>query len=289
MRGRSQSGLTLVELLIAITIVGIISAAAAALLSASLQAHQYGTERSSMYQEGLLAMERMTSGVRTCTALLIPNGHTPSREVLAFSGATNDDGDAYFDDPLFPRIDEDGGADASADGDAGIGTYDDDGDGGRDEGGRGDDDEDGVSGEDPVNGVDDDGDGSIDEDPSADANGDGAAGILGMDDDGDGSTDEGSARDDDEDGASDEDPLNPVIYAYDSEAGTLTESVFGLSDVVLSQRVSEFDALYEPAGADHGARVRLSLTLTDGNGGSISFTEYVFPRNLSQKCGRRVR
>ncbi len=46
-----------------------------------------------------------------------------------------------------------------------------------------------------------------------------------MDDDGDGAVDEGNENDDDEDGQQDEDPLNEVVYLYDSGTSTLTESV----------------------------------------------------------------
>lgn len=61
MKHTAKSGLTLVELVITITIMGII--AAAALMSLGLQSYAYGSERSGLYREGLLAMERMTSGV----------------------------------------------------------------------------------------------------------------------------------------------------------------------------------------------------------------------------------
>ena len=90
--------------------------AAAGLLDASLQAHQHGTGRASLHREGLLAMSRMTEGVRRCTFLLVPNAHTVRRDLLVFSGLTNDDKDHYFDDALFPRIDEDLSWDMNADG-----------------------------------------------------------------------------------------------------------------------------------------------------------------------------
>jgi hypothetical protein len=146
-------------------------------------------------------MERMTDGVRRSTYILIPNAHSPTREILAFSGRINDDDDYYFNDPLFPRIDEDTAFDMDEDGDDGIIGIDDGGDGYIDEGvADSDDDEGSYADEDPHDGVDNDGDGNVDEDISADSNADGAPGINRMDDDGDGPIDEGEVWDDDEDG-----------------------------------------------------------------------------------------
>ena len=188
-----------------------------------------------------MAMERMTGGVRRCTYLLIPNNRAPNRDILAFSGFINEDGDHYFGDPLFPRIDEDPAKDANADGVHGIQGIDDDGDGDVDEWPQSwdgaDDDEDAFwdweVDEDALDGVDNDGDGTIDEDLPPDSNQDGAPGIAGMDDDGDGLVDEnqagiegnGNPHNNDEDGAIHEDPLNEIIYVVDSVTGTLRESI----------------------------------------------------------------
>lgn len=149
-----QKGLTLIELLIAIAIFGLIAAAAAALLSASLNANTQGDSRYGLYREGLMIMERMTGEVRRCTFLLIPNAHNDVRDILAFSGFVNEDNDFYFDDdPLFPRIDEDPKKQMTDDGKSGIEGVDDDGDGQVDESGQDDDDEDGLVDEDPLNPV----------------------------------------------------------------------------------------------------------------------------------------
>ena len=184
---RGTEGRTLVELLGTISILGIISIAATALLSTTLQAYETGTDRSDLYREGMIAMERMTEGVRKSTYVLIPNAHSTIRDILAFSGSGNDDDDYYFDDPLFPRIDEDTKKDMTDDGQAGISGLDDDGDGLTDEGIKNDDDEDGRADEDPIDGIDNEGDGTMDAD-----RGDGT--ITGMDDDGDGQIDEGDVE-----------------------------------------------------------------------------------------------
>ncbi|HUT23239.1 MAG TPA: prepilin-type N-terminal cleavage/methylation domain-containing protein, partial [Sumerlaeia bacterium] len=225
-------GLTLVELLIGAVILALVSLTAAALLHTCLQAHAYGSRKSALYREGVLAMERMTSGVRNCTFLLIPNAHSPSRNVLAFSGSVNDDNDFYFNDPRFPRIDED-----------------------------------------------------LDKDMTKDDK----PGIEGDDDDGDGAVDEGDKEDDDEDGAKNEDPLNPPVY-YGLGGNELREkpppdppgSDPG-PGAVLSERVTGFAVTYEAPDTDHDPRISISLTLTDEGGESVTFFEYVYPRNIIQK------
>ena len=286
----NEKGLTLVELLVTITIMGIIATAAMPLLSTSLEANRQGTARSGLYQEGLMAMERMTAGVKQCTYLLIPNAHAPVRDILAFSGTVNEDNDYYFGDPLFPRIDEDPDKDMTDDNESGIQGLDDDGDALTDESTPADDDEDGLLEEDPLDGLDNDGDGNIDEDFDNDITNDGEPGIIGMDDDGDGSVDEGQFKDDDEDGDKDEDGLNPLIYSWDSATKTLTESLPHTGESVdLSTRVTLFQVTYEAPDATHGPRVQIALTLMGDDGESLQFVEYAYPRNVLQKTGKRVR
>jgi hypothetical protein len=270
---------------------GIIAAAAMPLLSASLKAHSDGTARSGLYQEGLMAMERMTNGVKRCTFLLIPNAPNTIRDILAFSGTVNDDDDYYFNDTLFPRIDEDFLNDMDDDSKSGIENIDDDGDGSIDEVNKDDDDEDGGLDEEILDGIDDDGDGNVDEDLSEDAYKDGVSGIKGMDDDGDGLVDNGkSNKDDDEDGDNDEDPLNPLIYSFDSGTNTLTESIPYTGEATdLSTRVTLFQVTYEAPDTTHGPRVQIALTLMGDDGESLQFVEYAYPRNTLQKTGKRVR
>jgi prepilin-type N-terminal cleavage/methylation domain-containing protein len=283
-----QKGLTLVELLFATAILGIIAAAATPLVSIFFEFHKNGAARLQLYHEGIVAMERMTAGVRRSTYLLIPNAHNPTRDTLAFSGCVNEDNDFYFGDPLFPRIDEDTGAEMSRDDEPGIIGVDDDGDGLVDEHvfEHGDDDEDGVAEEDPTNGYDDDGDGNIDEDALHDSNDDNASGIAGMDDDGDGQVDNGDTEaDDDEDGLKNEDSLDPVVYTF--ESGTNTLKVSYIRDgrtVVLSDHVTAFQVNYEAP-----EKILIALTLTGDDGESIAFTEYVCPRNTFQKTGKWVK
>ncbi len=280
MKSVNQKGLTLVELLVAVMVLGLISVAVTAYFSSVLNAHASGNKRSALYREGLLAMERMTAGARRCTYLLIPNAHRPVRDILAFSGSINDDNDYFFGDHLFPKIDEDPRKAMTSDDQPGIISVDDDGDGLTDEGDRNDDDEDGAQDEDPLDGVDNDGDGNIDEDTGDDAD------IVGMDDDADGNIDEGhDPRDDDEDGQTNEDHLNPVVYSLDGGTNSLLESYPDTGDTKgLSTHVTFFRVTYKAP-----ARIWIELTLTGDDGERITFEEYVYPRNTLQKTGKRVR
>ena len=259
MRLACQKGVTLVELIITVSIMAIIAGAAMPLLSTSLDAHNQGMARSRLYHEGLLAMENLTSRAKRCTFLLIPNAHNTTRDILAVSGFINDDDDYYFNDPLFPRYDEDFSYDMNEDGKHGIQGYDDDGDGAIDEWpmswAGGDDDEDAFwdweVNEDPLDGIDNDGDGNIDEDCNGDASGDGAPGIAGMDDDGDGTVDEGDIGDDDEDGSLAEVGLIPEIYYWDTGTGELRKHVPYLNDTqTLSAHVTDFEGHLRSPGED---------------------------------------
>ncbi len=279
MRGTNEKGFTLIELVLAITIMGIIAGATVTLLSMHLKAHNIASDRSGLHMEGLLAMDRMTNAARKATFLLIPNAHNTTRDILAFSGTINEDNDNYFNDPLFPRIDEDPKKQMTDDDTAGIKAIDDDGDASIDEGDMNDDDEDGLIDEDGFDGVDNDADGNIDEDTYDDAN------IPDMDDDADGSVDEGDIKDDDEDGLVNEDHLNPFIYSFDSGTNTLTEtSTFDSTTSNLSTHVTNFSAKYKSPGL-----IQFTLELTGDDGKVVTFTENVYVENVLQKIGKRVR
>ncbi len=283
MTHRRTEGFTLIDLLIAVTITALIVAAGTALLSSVSQGQAQGFARAALQNEALRLMERMASGVRVSTLVMIPNAHRPARDILAFSGAVNDDHDFYFGDPLFPRIDEDCDKDMTGDVWPGIAGLDDNGDGRIDDGHLQDDDEDGLDDEDPVDRLDNDGDGDIDEDTSSDANQDAKPGIVDMDDNGDGLADNSSTGDDDEDGRVDEDPMNPVVYTYDSANRTLRETLRPLNaGTNLSTRVTQFSAVWDPSGG-----IVITLTLAGDTGESVTLSEYACPRNRLQWTGKR--
>lgn len=278
----------MVELLVVITIMAMITTGVSAYLSAILDIHRSSGARASLFREGMLVMERMSQGARRSTCLMIPNAHASVRNCLAYSGSVNEDNDYYFNDPLYPRIDEGIEDDMNVDMADGIKDLDDDGDGTVDEQAAipyADDDEDGEIDEDPLDGLDNDGDGNIDEDFGKDASADEFAGIKGMDDDGDGQVDEGLKFDNDEDGTDKEDVLNTVIYAFDNVAHTLTESAPHLGQTtVLCDHVTLFQVTYEAP-----QRILIELTLSDPKGQSVTFYEHVYLQNRLQRIGKRVR
>lgn len=277
------AGLSLIELLVAAAVMGMIASAGVALVSAGLQSHQEGLAGSRLHQEAMQIMDRITDSVRRATWVRVPNAHARTRELLVVSGFTNDDNDFYFGDPLFPRIDEDPKDDMNRDGKSGVSEVDDDGDGRIDEEGDHDDDEDGQDHEDILDGKDNDGDGNIDEDLDNDANHDGRPGIAGMDDDGDGVVDEGESDDDDEDGTKDEDPLNSRIY-WTPGGGVLREDDGQQANRVLSENVSLFRVTFVAPQL-----FEVELTLTDSAGRKVVLTEAVCARNVLQNTGKRVR
>lgn len=195
---RQQNGLTLIEILVTLAVVGVILAAIGGVVGQSLTTETHTRLRYDTARQARFAMARMVKAVTDSEALLLP---LVENSATAWSESLRDPGVLAVNlDPLIDRdaentldadndgdgqVDEDVSADAGSDSAAGIPGIDDDNDGSTDEGNAADDDEDGSDDEDPINDLDDDGDGSTDEDPPADSDSDGAA-----DDDGDGSTDE---------------------------------------------------------------------------------------------------
>ena len=289
----SKHGLTLIELLVATAVFALIVVASMTLVSACLQTQEQGESQSHLYREGLQLMDRMTARVRSTTCVLVPNAHNTQREMLLVSDLKNDDNDFYFDDPLFPRVDEDAG-DTRLGWGKGLYSIDDNGDGTVDNSTRPDDDEDGLVDEDPLNGLDDDGDGNVDEDWPGDINADGSPGIVAMDDDGDGQVDEASStfQDDDEDGFVDEDEVTTVLYTWDSTKATLTEIYPSPTDgiywsppsTVLATNVTHFKTNW--MGPE---RIQIELTLRGDAGETATFVENVYVRNALQRIGKRVR
>lgn len=248
---RASKGFTLVELLIAMALAGLVLAATSRLIDRALGTDEVVAERNQLLRDARFALERMTSAVIETRYLFLPLPDKPDTDwrenvreetvpasppegssskataVLAVSlGDSVDldaDGFADADNDRDGRVDEDYPADIAYDFDPGIHLIDDGGDGLVDESfSDSDDDERFNSGdEDPLNGIDDDADGITDEDPGADMNADGAPGVAGVDDDSDGQIDEGSVDDDDEDGSVDEDWLDAVVFYLQND--TLVE------------------------------------------------------------------
>lgn len=290
----SQKGFTLLELLISVTIAGLLIAAISGVVSTALNAEQSTRMQNDTMQQARFAMQRLTHAVSKSRSLLLPLGENSTtaysesvRNVLAVSldPTLDRDKDGWVDannDKDFldvnnngtrdagepERIDEDIDDDRNKDSSTGIVGIDDDGDGAVDEssGNSSNDDEDLLVGEDPMNGLDDDGDGSIDEDTGKDMNGDNKAGITGVDDDYDGSIDEGNSDDDDEDGLRGEDWVDTQVFFLNGT--TLMERLpnnnpvdgAAYSEYPIAENVSQFRV--ERVLGANGSTVLVDITLT---------------------------
>lgn len=243
-------GFSYVELLVVVTISGMITLALMGLVSTATESSDDVRTRNELTRDARLALERMVDMVSRTHHLMLPLRDQPDtnwpehirEQTLPASPPVGDstfasavlamtlprdidldqDGVPDADDDGDGRFDEDLPNDATHDFHPGIVGIDDDGDGLIDEDVSDwwDDDENNAAiNEDPINGVDDDGDGNIDEDPPSDNNADGCAGICGVDDDSDGTVDNGGgADDDDEDGETFDDPYDPVVYYLSGDA-----------------------------------------------------------------------
>ena len=302
-------GLSLVELLIAVTISGLIMLSINGILGLGLQSQAAIQEKNDLTRQVRFAMQRMVQTIQSSPHLLLPLVDSPSsgqneaiHDVVAVTisrdrdldgNGTSDadnDGDGLFDEDL--------PADNNNDARGGIAHIDDDKDGPADTGfsSKIDDDEDAVysgfsilSGEDedPINGIDDDGDGSIDEDAPADMNNDGCSGVCGVDEDGDGTADEDDSKDDDEDGQIDEDWYDSVVF-YENN-GFLYQrtpvpwdensdgSVTGKDYVesVIADNVSSFTVERVVLGTKRAQLVDLTLELTNANGETVKLSTQV--------------
>jgi len=300
-------GFSLVELLIAVTIAGILIAGMQGLVSQALTAESIIRARNDSVQQGRFAMQLMVKSVRMTRRLMIPLGENPNtiykeseRDVLAvtmdptqdlnrdgWADANNDkdfldinnNGSRDAGEP--ERIDEDLFLDNTNDNSPGIIGIDDNGDGIVDNSSAAtphhDNDEDGVVNEDKVNGLDDDGDGSIDEDIPQDMNDDTKPGIAGVDDDYDGTVDDGTANDDDEDGVLSEDWLDPVVYFLNGT--TLMQRVPNINPAdgtdyqenPIAENISGFQVIRIPDGGGRVVLVDLMLEIRPVNGEPVSF------------------
>lgn len=286
-RQSREHGFTLIEVVVAVVIAGMLMLALSGVITNALEANDDSRARNALAADARYALQRIVQNVRDAPLLLVPMVEDPSTmysESLVDPGVLavtlnplldrNLDGIMDADNDGDGRVDEDYPSDASNDAKPGLIGIDDDNSGITDISfaGSGDDDETGIwggSGEDPINGIDDDGDASIDEDPSADMNGDGEPGIALFDDDGDGLIDEGDDADDDEDGWSDEDWLDAVAY-YLSGTNLIERfpninptSGTDFTERIIAENVSQFRVERLPRGSNRADMVAITLELSD--------------------------
>jgi len=266
-RWEKNAGLTLLELLVAMSIMSLLAGVTSRVLATALESWDYSRHQSEAMHSVCWAMDHILSRARSSNRILLPLksvGSNQPKQVLAFSAMIDTDGDG--------RIDEDPGADITADGAAGILGIDDDADGRIDETTARDDDEDGFwllwwlrVDEDWIDGLDNDGDGFIDEDWPADINNDGYPGIAGKDDDGDGLIDEGDFKDDDEDGLIDEDPVEYWVYYLDLNGNLMERYYTGGQPEIILERVTTFQVTRAESGSGaSGFSLVLGVLTPDG-------------------------
>jgi len=312
-----QRGMTLVEVMIAVTIIAILSSVVFGLADTALKAWAQSNGEGEIYRQGSLTMEYLAIAVRSAHRVLVPlenaTGVT-SHDVLALAMPCDDcdfrtDGDFdCIDDDGDGRYDEDGYQDMNRDGRPGINGIDDEYNGTIDDlynysGAYRNDDEDvycvfymfghcwGYSlnlDEDPLDNFDNDGDNFLDEDWPSDINGDGYPGKRYFDDDGDGSVDEGNDEDDDEDGQTNEDAFNPILIYHDTGTDELIleHPVYkddgncsrdDYDEMVLATDVTDFHVTLLSAG--NGVQiVQVSLEITRGDD-VVTLGTSIYPRN----------
>jgi prepilin-type N-terminal cleavage/methylation domain-containing protein len=301
-----HQGFTLVEILLALAIAGVLIAALSDVISTALDAQQATSLQNSTLQQARFAMQRLTRAVNKTQRLLIPLGENSAttysesvRNVLAVSldPTLDRDKDGWADanndrdfldvnkngtrDAGEPeRIDEDTDKDNNNDGQSGITGIDDDADGSIDESSSNDNDEDASTSEDASNGIDNDGDGTVDEDTDFDMNADGRSGITGVDDDYDGLIDEGNNDDDDEDGLRNEDWIDSQVFFLNGT--TLKERIANINPVngssyteyAIAENVSQL-RVERLVGNNGLALVDITLTLSPAGGNPVSLNTRV--------------
>ena len=304
-----QKGFTLLEILLALAIAGLLIAGLSGVISTALDAEQTTRLQNNTLQQARFAMQHLTRAIGKTRRLQIPLAENTAtayseaiRNVLAvaldptldrdkdgWADANNDkdfldvnkNGSRDAGEP--ERIDEDFDKDNNLDGQPGIAGIDDNNDGTIDAGtkDKNDNEEDTVNNEDVINGLDDDGDGSIDEDPDKDMNGDGKPGISGVDDDFDGSIDEGGSDDDDEDGSKNEDWIDSQVFFLNGT--TLMERLPNMNPVdgsqyteyAIADNVSQFRVERVPGGNGSSILVDITLTLSPSGGDPVSVNTLV--------------
>ena len=280
---KTISGMTLVELLLAMSILTIVAGVSARVITVAMASWSYNRTQNETIQSACFALDHIVNKAGVSNRLLLPLDPNSTRDVLAFSATRDTDGDGL--------IDEDPGADLTGDGAPGILGIDDDGDGQVDEEGQAeDDDEDSYYSlgqmnvnEDKVDSQDNDADGSFDEDPDNDLNQNNLPGIAGKDDDGDGTVDDGWAglmQDDDEDGQVNEDPIEYWVYycdpACDPNGGQLIQRDPNGHTAVLAEGVTTFEVTRREANSS-GVELTLGITASGGEETLLKTAVYLLP------------
>ena len=118
--GRVPRGLTLIELLLAMSLLASVVAILSGALSGALHSQTFSSGQDELTQTARLAMARIAGHARQANRILIPIKPNTARNILALGGFIDNGGAGLFD--------EDPPGDLTNDGVAGIIGIDDDGD-----------------------------------------------------------------------------------------------------------------------------------------------------------------
>jgi hypothetical protein len=277
-RKKSESGLTLVELLVSLTlfalVVGLTTQTVVGALDTWNHSRDGGSTHNKLLQTGQRAMEKMVRSVRATNWVLMPlrisdpldprkvpsdlnpddgtdysdpvlypNGRYFARPVLAVAGLIDNDGDG--------RVDEDPDDDITGDNAPGILGIDDNWNGEIDFFDThvkfaDDDDEDVGKSEDQIDGIDNDGDGRYDEDPDKKWN--------------------SNSLDIDGDGLESEDPFDPLIYELVGSSLTERQNVLAAEGAatVIAENVTLFEVVRRRVNKN--TLIDITLRLEEGGG-----------------------
>ena len=116
-----NAGFTLIEFLVAVTILSMVLAALVGVVDAVSRAYDDQREKAELARGAVLAMHRITRYAKNAEAIVYPASGTVAVDSLVLVAGIDEDGDR--------RVNEDPKGDANGDGRPGIRDVDDDGDG----------------------------------------------------------------------------------------------------------------------------------------------------------------
>lgn len=107
-RYSDDRGLTLIELLIALSILSVVITMVSGLLLSSIRSQAYSAQQDTLLHAARLAMERMVRHTRQANNVLLPSEDSPTGSTLRLAGFVDNDGDGRYDEDPPGGADEDG-------------------------------------------------------------------------------------------------------------------------------------------------------------------------------------
>jgi prepilin-type N-terminal cleavage/methylation domain-containing protein len=107
-RHSNDRGLTLIELLIALSILSVVITMVSGLLLSSIRSQGYSAQQDALLHTARLVMERMVRHTRQANRVLLPSDADPTTNILVLGGFVDNDGDGRYDEDPPGAGDEDG-------------------------------------------------------------------------------------------------------------------------------------------------------------------------------------